>query len=99
LKGIEIEHRWEGMVALTRDGLPRVMPLAKDIWYAGGFNGRGVAMASALGPLLAGAMIGEPDVANPLVGSALTAYPFHRWRLPAMALAAQYMKLRDAVGL
>ncbi|MFO1436474.1 MAG: FAD-binding oxidoreductase [Gammaproteobacteria bacterium] len=99
LARIEIEHRWEGMVALTRDGLPRVMPVNKDVWYAGGFNGRGVAMASAFGPLLASAMMSEADSANPLVGSPLPVYPFYRWRLPVMALAAQYMKVRDAVGL
>lgn len=95
LAGIAVEHRWEGMVALTRDGLPRVMRIADGLWFAGGFNGRGVAAAALIGELLAQALAGAPERGNPLLELPLPRYPLHRFRIPAMNLIAQVMRLRD----
>jgi hypothetical protein len=44
-----IEYCWVGRIALTYDSLPHVHRPAPGICMALGYNGRGVAMASALG--------------------------------------------------
>jgi glycine/D-amino acid oxidase-like deaminating enzyme len=98
LAGVAIEHRWEGMVALTRDGLPRVMKIADDLWFAGGFNGRGVAVTTLVGELLAQALADASDRDNPLLDSPLPRYPLHRFRIPAMNLIARVMDMRDRLG-
>ena len=41
-------------MALTLDHLPKISELGPGMWSGGGYNGRGVAMATAMGRLLAG---------------------------------------------
>ena len=50
----EFEFVWDGKVAMTVDRLPRAMELGPGVWTALGYNGRGVALATAMGRLLAG---------------------------------------------
>ena len=64
LKGVRCEYRWSGRVALTRDHLPHVHRPAPGLTLLLGYNGRGVALATALGTLV-GANLIQPD-ANPL---------------------------------
>jgi glycine/D-amino acid oxidase-like deaminating enzyme len=47
------EHAWGGMVAVTGDHYPHLHELAPGMMTALGYNGRGVAMATAMGRLLA----------------------------------------------
>ncbi len=54
-----LEYRWGGFVAMTRDGLPHLHEPAPGLLAGLGFNGRGVAMATALGGLLARRALGE----------------------------------------
>lgn len=57
LAGQPIAFRWSGRVALTRDFLPHVDRPEPGLWTAHGYCGRGVAMASAFGTLMAQAML------------------------------------------
>ena len=47
------EYHWSGLVALTRDHLPRLQEVAPGLLAGFGYNGRGVAMATMRGALLA----------------------------------------------
>ena len=49
----EWQFRWAGKVALTTDHMPRVHELAPGLRTCLGYNGRGVAMATAMGKALA----------------------------------------------
>jgi glycine/D-amino acid oxidase-like deaminating enzyme len=46
-------HGWGGQLAITRDHYPHVHEAAPGVWICLGYNGRGVARASALGAQLA----------------------------------------------
>lgn len=57
LAGQPIEFRWAGRVGLTRDFLPHIDRPEPGLWTAHGYCGRGVAMATAYGQLIARAML------------------------------------------
>ena len=53
LKGVAWEYQWHGYPAITRDGLPKLLRLAKGVHAGLGYNGRGVGMATMMGKQLA----------------------------------------------
>jgi glycine/D-amino acid oxidase-like deaminating enzyme len=93
LASARVEYAWSGNVAFTRDQLPHAGRL-EGAYYAGGYCGHGVAMATCLGELIARRMGGEP-IDHPLFDDRLPPIPLHRgtpWLLP---LAGAYYALRD----
>ena len=62
-RSLAIEFRWSGRVAMTRDHLPHVHQPVPNLTITLGYNGRGVAMASALGTAIGAHLL---DAANPL---------------------------------
>jgi gamma-glutamylputrescine oxidase len=98
LAGCPIDFRWSGPVAVTLDGLPRVGRLADQIFFAMGYNGRGVALATLLGHMLADLGAGQGSELGPLTGS-FEPIPFHAFRVPAKKVVMTYYKMRDALGV
>lgn len=92
------EHRWGGKVALTSDHLPRVHEMAPGVRACLGYNGRGVAMATAIGKALADWTLTGDEAAVPLPVTPLRPIPFHGLRRPALELMAAYARLRDRLG-
>ncbi|MGE0237813.1 MAG: NAD(P)/FAD-dependent oxidoreductase [Parvibaculaceae bacterium] len=91
-------HYWNGQVALTRDHLPHLHAPEPDVTVALGYNGRGIAMATALGALAArrAAGMSADDLDLPL--SPIETYPFHAmWRL-GVAVRRGYGALREKMG-
>jgi glycine/D-amino acid oxidase-like deaminating enzyme len=89
----EVEYAWGGNVAFTRDQLPHAGRL-HGAFYAGGYCGHGVAMATHLGALIARRMAGE-QIEHPLFDDHFRAIPFYHgtpWFLP---IAGAYYKLLD----
>jgi glycine/D-amino acid oxidase-like deaminating enzyme len=60
LAGVEWSHAWGGRLAMTRDHYPHVHEPAPGIIACLGYNGRGVAMATAMGAQIAGRIV-DPD--------------------------------------
>ena len=59
---VEAEYAWSGVICLTRDLLPRVSEVDRDLFAAFGCNGRGLALSTALGGELAAFLAsGDPD--------------------------------------
>lgn len=77
LKGAKWNHDWAGTVAITWDHAPKLMALDEGVFAGMGFNGRGVAMATAMGGQLARAVRGE---ATDLPITDLYRTPFHAFR-------------------
>jgi gamma-glutamylputrescine oxidase len=98
LAGCRVDYRWSGRVAVTLDGLPRVGCLADQVFFAMGYNGRGVALATLLGHMLADLGLGQQNEPGPLT-AALTPIPFHAFRVPAKKVVMTYYKIRDALGI
>jgi glycine/D-amino acid oxidase-like deaminating enzyme len=93
LSATPVEYAWSGNVAYTRDQVPHAGRIS-GAFYAGGYCGHGVAMATALGEIIARRMAGEA-IEHPLLDDRFPAIPFYRgdpWFLP---LAGAYFRLLD----
>ena len=77
LKGVTWTHDWAGTVAMTWDSAPKLMQMDQGVLAGLGYNGRGVAMSTMMGALLARAARGEP---TDLPVSAPFKTPFHAFR-------------------
>jgi len=97
LRDTPIEYRWVGRVALTRDRLPHLHAPAPGLLIAVGFNGKGVAMTTLMGKIIAD-RIRAPAAppAYPVTG--LSPFPFHAVRQPVLHLAMYYQTLMDRLG-
>src|SRR5262249_51528393 len=88
-----IQFRWAGYVALTTDHVPHLNELAPNLYAGLGYNGRGVAMSTMMGKLLAERVAGArtQDVALP--PTPIEPIPFHGWRATGIALAIGWKRL------
>ena len=94
VKGIPVQSYWSGRVALTMDSLPHIHQLAANVYAGLGFNGRGVAMATLMGKLLAQQLNSNKDDALfPL--SPLQPIPLHFVRKPVVQSVVLWKKLLD----
>lgn len=99
LAGIEWPYRWGGYVALTADHLPHLHELEPGIVTGLGYNGRGVAMATAMGRQLAAYASGTNAAELDFPVSGLEPIPFHALRRPALSAIAAWYGLRARLGL
>ena len=97
LAGATIDYRWSGLVAMTIDQLPHVGQLDDGVYFAAGYNGTGVAMASLMGRYLAMLTRGEtPELG--VIGRPLAPIPLHAFTMPAVKLVTAWYQLLDALG-
>ena len=89
------EHRWSGRVALTADHLPHLHEPRPGVLIGLGYNGRGVAMATVMGKLLADRALGASRAEIGWPVTPIEPIPLHRWRLPAMALVVHWKRFQD----
>jgi glycine/D-amino acid oxidase-like deaminating enzyme len=96
LRDVPLEFRWTGRVAMTLDHLPHIHKPAGNVIVAMGYNGRGVAMASATGTAI-GAHILDAASPLPLRVSPIRPLPIHDFHPIYASLAIEYYRLRDAL--
>ncbi len=95
LGDVAIDYAWSGNVAFTRDQMPRAGQI-DGAYYAGGYCGHGIAMATYLGGVIARRIAGEP-ITHPFMDDRFAAIPFYTgtpWFLP---IAGAYYRYRDLV--
>jgi glycine/D-amino acid oxidase-like deaminating enzyme len=68
---------WGGRIAMTTDRLPRLHRRGDGIYAWIGCNGRGLALACAMGPVLADAVEGVPDEQLAVMPTTPPGVPFH----------------------
>jgi glycine/D-amino acid oxidase-like deaminating enzyme len=93
LAGTPIEYAWSGHVAFTRDQMPHAGRM-DGLFYAGGYCGHGIAMATYLGGLIARRIAGE-QFDNPFFDDHFAPIPLYYgrpWFLPAVGV---YYRLLD----
>jgi len=93
LANVSIDYAWGGNVGFTRDQLPHAGKL-DEAYYAGGYAGHGVAMATYLGEQIARRIAGE-SIDQPLFDDRLAPIPLYSgtpWFLP---LVGAYYRVRD----
>jgi len=97
LRDTPIDYRWVGRVALTRDFLPHLHTPAPGLMIAVGFNGKGVAMTTLMGKILAD-QLSAPTEPPAYPVADIKQIPFHALRQPALHLAMYYQTLMDRLG-
>jgi glycine/D-amino acid oxidase-like deaminating enzyme len=97
LQGVPFEYHWGGLVAMTRDHLPHLHEPAAGLLAGLGYNGRGVAMATTMGRLLARRALGAPVVELGFPVTPVLPLPFHG--LSGLAARAAIRYLRCLEGL
>ena len=92
---VDWAEAWTGWVAVTRDEYPRVHQLAKGLWTAYGFSGRGIAFGTLLGRQLAFYVHrGDPAAAFFPVTPAAPIFG-HALARPTLSLFMRYLRWRD----
>ena len=92
----EIEYVWEGIIAMTYERLPRYHELAGGIMTALGYSGRGIALGTAVGRMMAERALGKPVNELPLPALPLKPWPMHDLVVPFSRTMAWYFKWCDS---
>jgi len=92
---LKVDYIWGGRIAVTQDHLPHIHQPASGIYAGLGCNGRGVAMSTVMGRLLAEAVMGKADSELPLPVTAMKKYPFHRFHRTGIRLLVPIKELQD----
>ncbi len=95
LEGISFDYHWSGFVAMTPDHLPHLHEVAPGIVAGLGYNGRGVAMATVMGTLLARLLQGEDAKTLGFPVTPMRPMRLHRFSRFGAAAAIQYLRALD----
>lgn len=99
LAGVRWTHGWNGQLAMTPDHYPHLHEPAPGVIAALGYNGRGVAMATAMGGQIARRLLGTPAEALDMPVTSIRPIPFHGfWRLAVTAKLWEG-RIRDRLGI
>lgn len=98
LADVDWVHGWACRVGMTIDDLPRLHQLADGVWTAFGYCGRGVAMGTALGRVLAQAVRGSDVAQLDFPVTPVSRLPLYPARQLGAALAISWYRLRDSLG-
>lgn len=96
LAGVPWPYRWYGRVGITRDWLPHLAEVAPGVWTALGYCGRGVAMATTMGLVLADIVNDARLPGYPVM--ALKPIPLRALRRPLLQAGIAYYRARDAMA-
>jgi len=96
LTGVNIEYTWGGYVAITLNRAPHFGRVDKNIFFAHGYSGQGIAMTGLAGKLMAEAVSGTAERFD--VFTRIPHAPFpggELLRMPVLVTAMAYYRLRD----
>ena len=94
---IEYDYSWGGNVALTLDHYPQISVFENGVISLAGYNGRGVALTTVLGRVVAEFLnqIPEEDLDFPI--QKLNSIPFPKFHNIVLPFATWYKKLLDSL--
>ena len=99
LRNVAWTHGWNGQLGMTADHYPHLHEPEPDVLMALGYNGRGVAMATAMGDIIARRIGGETEESLEMPITGIKPIPFHGlWPLAVQGRLA-WGRLRDRLGL
>ncbi len=96
LEKTRIDYAWGGTLAITVNRMPDFGRLSSNVYYAQGFSGHGVAMASLAGQVIAEAVAGTAERFDVFARIPTRRFPggtLLRW--PGLVLGMLYYALRD----
>ncbi|WP_193366926.1 NAD(P)/FAD-dependent oxidoreductase [Pelagibius marinus] len=96
LEDVAVDYAWGGKVAITMNRLPAFGRLEKDILYAQGFSGQGVALTTLAGQVIAEAVAGQAERFDVFAEIPTPRFPggaLLRW--PSLVVGMLYYSLLD----
>jgi glycine/D-amino acid oxidase-like deaminating enzyme len=99
LEGIRWTHGWNSRLAVTADHYPHVHEPAPGALVYLGCNGRGVALATAMGQQLARRLIGGVTAEIDMPITTIKPIRFHAFWPVAVRSVVLYGRIRDSLGL
>jgi glycine/D-amino acid oxidase-like deaminating enzyme len=99
LRGVRWTHGWNSRLAMTADHTPHVHEPGPGALVYLGCNGRGVALATAMGPQLAKRLIGGEATEIEMPVTTLRPIRFHALWPVAVKSVVLYGRIRDRLGL
>ena len=96
LRGLRWSHGWSGQLAMTTDHYPHVHELAAGLYSCLGYNGRGVAMGTAMGRQMTSLLAGGPF---DMPFTPLTPIRFHRFWPVGVKAAVLKGRVLDRLGI
>jgi len=96
LADVNMAYSWGGNVAITMNRGPHFGRLGKDLYFAQGFSGHGIAATGLAGKLLAEAVAGQTERFD--LFDEISHLPFPGgtlFKTPALILAMAWYRLRD----
>jgi glycine/D-amino acid oxidase-like deaminating enzyme len=97
LRGVAIERRWFGRVAVTLDHLPHVHEPEPGLVTMVGCQGRGVGLMTASGPRLVDYLLTGDADRLPLPLTPIAPIPFHRFRQIGVGAMIAWYRMLDAL--
>ena len=88
-------HGWNGQIAVTMDHFPHIHEPAPGILVCLGYNGRGVAMATAMGPELARRVMGGAAGEMSMPITDMRGIPLHGFWKAGVTARIAYDRVRD----
>lgn len=95
--GLAFPYRWGGMVAVTQDHMPHLHALAPGLLAGLGYNGRGVAMATLMGKLLADWAAGAAPETLVFPVTKIAPLRLHAFSRLGVRAVVKYFAARDAL--
>jgi gamma-glutamylputrescine oxidase len=96
LADTRIDFGWGGRIAITLNRLPNLGRIDRDLYFAQGYSGQGVALAGLAGALLAEAVAGTAERFDLFARIPHRKFPGGRlFRHPAQILGMLFYSLRD----
>ena len=96
LSEVMIEYAWGGFVGITMNRAPHFGRIGKNIFYAQGFSGHGVALTGLAGKLIAESVAGTSERFDLFSRIPHLSFPGGPYlRMPALVLAMTYYRIRD----
>ncbi|TDK41113.1 NAD(P)/FAD-dependent oxidoreductase [Antarcticimicrobium luteum] len=99
LKGVRWGYGWGGFVAVTADHYPHLNRLGDGVLAGLGYNGRGVAMGTAMGRVMADWAMGKPDAELDFPITPARPIPLHGLRRLGVAATVTGYRLLDRLGV
>ena len=92
---VRLEHIWDGRIAVTTDRLPHLHDVAEGVHAGLGYSGRGIAMATGMGKLLAERVRGKALADLPVPASPVRPLPVHALSIPIARLTIAWQRWQD----
>lgn len=99
IEGVRWTHGWSGQLAITPDHYPHIHEPAPGVTVCLGYNGRGVAMATAMGAQLARRILGGAEAPFDMPVTTIRTIPFHGLWRSAVAARVAYARIQAMLGL